>query len=114
MDDCIFCRIAGGEIPSKKVYEDDNVLAFDDISPQAPVHVIIIPKKHIKSVDSLAESDRDVIYALNVSFGKVAKLKGVDETGYRVVTNHLENAGQSVFHLHFHLLGGRKMKWPPG
>ncbi|MGE3062462.1 MAG: histidine triad nucleotide-binding protein [bacterium] len=114
MGDCIFCSIADKSIQSKIVYEDEYVLAFDDISPQAPVHVIIIPKKHIFSVDSLSEDNREMIVALNLSFKKIAQIKNIDKTGYRIVSNHLSTAGQSVFHLHFHLLGGRSMNWPPG
>jgi histidine triad (HIT) family protein len=114
MDDCIFCRIAKKDIGAKIVYEDDNVIGFDDISPQAPVHVIIISKKHIVSVDFIDESDADIMTSLMFSFKKIAEIKGIGNNGYRIVSNHKERAGQSVFHLHFHLLGGRDMKWPPG
>ncbi|PIP13413.1 MAG: histidine triad nucleotide-binding protein [bacterium (Candidatus Stahlbacteria) CG23_combo_of_CG06-09_8_20_14_all_34_7] len=114
MNECIFCKIAKKEINAKIVYEDKDILAFDDISPQAPVHVIIISKKHIVSVDSLISEEREIITALLLSFKKIAEIKNVSSDGYRIVSNHKERAGQSVFHLHFHLLGGRDMKWPPG
>ena len=114
MDDCIFCKIAEKEIKSNIVYEDENIIAFDDISPQAPVHVVIITKKHVKSVDFLREEDKAMAAEIILSFGKIARIKKIEKEGYRIVSNHLESAGQSVFHLHFHLLGGRKMDWPPG
>jgi len=114
MDDCIFCKIVSGEVKSSKVYEDDYVMAFDDIDPQAPVHVIIIPKKHLESVQTI--SNDDAIYLMHIiSAAKtIAKNKNVDISGYRLLTNHGRDGGQSVFHLHFHLLGGRNLKWPPG
>lgn len=114
MDDCIFCKIISREIPSKILFEDDYVFSFDDISPQAPVHVIIMPKRHIQSVDYLTKFDDDYIKHICLSFPKIARIKGIADDGYRIVSNHLSRAGQSVYHLHFHLLGGRDMKWPPG
>ena len=107
MEDCLFCKISKGEIPSTKVYEDDEVLAFKDINPIAPVHILVIPKKHIKS---LVELDDDVLLAhIFKVIKQVAKEQGVEESGYRVVTNIGENGGQAVKHLHFHILGGTKL-----
>ena len=104
MSDCIFCKIIKGEIPSKKVYEDDKVLAFNDISPEAPVHFLIIPKEHIESVNDISEKNSEI----------VVKELGIDETGYRIVNNCGKDGGQTVNHMHFHVLGGRDLKWPPG
>lgn len=112
MDDCIFCKIAKKEINSQIVYEDDVCVAFKDISPQAPVHILIIPKKHIESIDKIGKEEKDIISVLIENVSKVAKIS--DLKSYRVVTNVGSEAGQSVFHLHFHILGGRKMNWPPG
>lgn len=111
--DCIFCRIVSGEIKSEKVYEDDRVLAFNDLEPQAPVHILIIPKKHIESTDDLTAEDADLIGHIFLVAAKLAKEHGLDN-GYRIVNNCKEDGGQSVLHLHFHLLGGRKMLWPAG
>lgn len=115
MTDCIFCRIAQGEIPSTKVYEDDLVLAFRDLDPQAPEHVLVIPKKHIASVLDFAEEDRELAaHILTVVVPKIARELGVDAGGFRLVTNTGADGGQTVGHLHFHLLGGRSLVWPPG
>ena len=110
--DCIFCKIVNKEIPSSVVYEDDKALAFNDIAPQAPVHIIIIPKIHVTTVAEL--DDMDVIRDLYYVMKKIAEDKGIAETGYRIVVNHGKDAGQAVPHLHFHLLGGRPLAWPPG
>lgn len=109
---CLFCKIIAKEIPASIVYEDANVLAFNDIAPQSPVHVLVIPKKHIDSIDDMgsAELVKDLFVVLN----KIARDRGVSETGYRIVVNHGKDAGQAVAHLHFHLLGGRHLSWPPG
>ena len=113
MGDCLFCKIAEGEIPSTKVYEDDQILAFKDLEPQAPVHVLIIPKKHIASLDDVQEEDQALIgYALG-KVKDIAKEQGL-ENGYRLVNNCGEDGLQTVKHIHFHLLGKRKMTWPPG
>jgi histidine triad (HIT) family protein len=114
LPDCIFCDIAAGKI-GKLIYEDDTTAAFDDLNPQAPVHVLIIPKKHIARLSDVVEvSDACLMgHALAVA-NKIAKDRGIDEDGYRVVINCNEGAGQSVWHVHFHLLGGRKLGWPPG
>ncbi|MBQ4257906.1 MAG: histidine triad nucleotide-binding protein [Clostridia bacterium] len=111
--DCIFCKIANGEIPSNKVYEDDQVCAFYDLEPQAPVHVLIIPKKHIASVMELEEENAAVVSHVFLVAKRLAKELNL-ANGFRIVSNCGEDGGQSVHHLHFHLLGGRSMKWPPG
>lgn len=110
----LFTKIINKEIPADIVYEDDICLAFRDINPQAPVHVLIIPKKEIVSIGTLTDEDKDILGHIMVTTAKIAKQEGLDENGYRIVTNIGENGGQSVFHLHFHLLGGRKLTWPPG
>ncbi len=113
MSDCIFCKLANGEIPSNKVYEDDRILCFHDADPQAPVHVLIIPKKHIPSLDDVTEEDRDLLGDIMLKVKDLAKDLGL-ENGYRVVNNCGEDGFQTVRHLHVHLLGKRKMTWPPG
>ena len=110
MDECIFCKIIRGEIPSRRVYEDERVLAFDDIQPMAPVHVIIIPKRHIATFMDIGEGQTADLQAMMEAAQKVAKLKKVDEKGFRLVINCNEEGGQVVFHLHMHLLGGRKLR----
>ncbi|WP_294159438.1 histidine triad nucleotide-binding protein [uncultured Selenomonas sp.] len=115
MSDCIFCKIAAKEIPSSLVYEDDVCVAFKDLEPQAPVHVLVIPKKHVESVLALTENDKALVSHILVDvIPKLAKSLGVAEKGFRVVANTGAEGGQSVKHLHFHLLGGRSMQWPPG
>ncbi len=112
MQDCLFCKIAAGEIPSKKVYEDDLCYAFFDIDPQAPTHFLVIPKQHIASVSEVTTENQSMVGHI---FAVIAKLsKELDMESYRVVSNIGEQAGQSVFHLHFHVLSGRDMTWPPG
>lgn len=113
MSDCIFCKIASKEIPSAIVYEDEQMLAFKDIEPQAPVHVLLIPKKHIDSANTVAEEDIDLIGKMILKIKDIAEDLGLDN-GYRIVNNCGEDGLQTVQHLHFHLLGGRKMQWPPG
>lgn len=115
MADCLFCKIAGGEIPSKFVYEDESVVAFRDINPQAPTHILIVPKKHIQSVADFQADDKDLAAHILIDvIPKLAKDFGVAENGFRVVVNTGEEGGQTVNHLHFHLMGGRSMTWPPG
>ena len=115
MEDCIFCKIAKKEIESKTVYEDDTVIAFRDLSPQAPEHVLVIPKKHVKSINELTSEDTALMgHIFTEVLPKVAKELNIAEGGYRVVINTGEDAEQTVKHLHVHLLGGRKMTWPPG
>lgn len=111
--DCVFCKIVAGEIPSKKAYEDDVCLAFYDLEPQAPVHVLLIPKQHIGSISEITEANSAVVAHIFEVAGRLAKELGL-ENGYRVVSNCGKDAGQTVPHLHFHLLGGRAMGWPPG
>lgn len=110
--ECLFCKIAAGEIPSDHVYEDDRVVVFRDINPKAPTHVLAIPRRHIPSADDLTDADGDLLAALFSALRKVAA--DANLRGYRIVSNVGPESGQSVFHLHFHLLGGRRMAWPPG
>jgi len=114
MSQCPFCNIIQGKIPAKNIYEDEQVFAFEDINPQAPVHILVIPKKHISSLNELSEEDNSLIGYLLLICSKIAQQKGLAENGYRVVINCGAGAGQSIFHLHFHLLGGRRFRWPPG
>ncbi len=111
---CIFCKIANGEIPSKKIYEDDKVLAFYDISPEAPVHFLVIPKEHIQSVNDLTEKNSDIISHIFLVINKLVRELNINETGYRIVNNCGKDGGQTVDHMHFHVLGQRDLKWPPG
>lgn len=113
MDDCIFCKIASGEIPSTVVYQDEDVLAFRDLNPQAPEHILFIPRRHIASMADVTPSDGPLLASIFTAASKVAHELGLEQ-GYRFLTNVGAQAGQSVFHLHFHLLGGRTMTWPPG
>lgn len=111
---CIFCRIIQKEIPSRIVYEDEQVLAFEDIAPQAPIHILVIPKKHYSTLLEMNENDKELIGHIFMVIKKIATEKGVDERGFRIVMNCNPEAGQTVYHLHFHLLAGRQMHWPPG
>ncbi len=111
--DCIFCKIVSGEIPSKKVYEDDDVLAFYDLSPQAPTHILVIPKKHITSAADIDEKNSEIIARIFEVIAKLSKEYNFSD-GFRVVNNCGDSAGQTVKHLHFHLLSGRDFGWPPG
>ncbi|MDR2163903.1 MAG: histidine triad nucleotide-binding protein [Clostridiales Family XIII bacterium] len=113
MSDCIFCRIVNGEIPSETVYEDEEIIAFNDMQPQAPVHVLVIPRKHIASLDDITETDEELLGRLMSKVHIIAEMLGL-ANGYRLVANTGEDGLQTVRHLHFHLLGGRKMSWPPG
>lgn len=112
MSDCVFCKIAAGEIPANKVYEDDTVLAFRDLDPQAPVHVLLLPKAHIASVAEITPENSGVVAHIFEVAAQIAKELGL-ENGFRIVNNCGEDGMQSVQHLHFHLLGGKKMGWPP-
>jgi histidine triad (HIT) family protein len=112
--DCIFCRIAAGRIPAQVVREDDDTIAFRDLDPKAPLHVLVIPKRHIASVNDVTAADRDVMGALVVAAREVAESEGVAEDGYRLVLNTGRAAGQSVHHIHLHVLAGRALSWPPG
>lgn len=113
MSDCIFCKINSGEIPADKVYEDDVLTAFRDLDPQAPVHILMIPKKHIQSLDHTSDEDREILGYMMTKIKDIAKIAGI-ENGYRTVINCGEDGMQTVFHLHMHILGRRKMQWPPG
>jgi histidine triad (HIT) family protein len=113
MTDCLFCKIISGKVPAKKVYEDDKAVAFEDIKPQAPTHVLIVPKRHIVDIKEAGEDDAALIGYCNLVAAKIARQRGIEE-GYRTVYNVGPGSGQSVFHLHLHLLGGRKLNWPPG
>ncbi len=112
--DCLFCKIINGDIPSDKVYEDDKVFAFKDINPEAPVHILIIPKKHISSANDLTSENAEVVSHIFLVAGKLAKDLGFAENGYRIVNNCGTDGGQTVGHLHFHVLAGRNLGWPPG
>lgn len=114
MADCLFCKIISGEIPSDKVYEDENVYAFNDISPEAPVHVLIVPKEHICCMNAVTQENADIVAKIFLAAKKIAEEKGISENGYRIVNNCGDDGGQTVKHLHFHLLGGRSLAWPPG
>lgn len=109
MEDCLFCKIINGEIPSQKIYEDENILAFNDINPVAPVHVLIIPKKHIKNINEIDETNIKYISSIYLSIKKIANICNVDKSGYRVICNTGDDGGQVVHHIHFHLLGGKKL-----
>lgn len=111
---CLFCKIAAGEIPASKVYEDQRLVAFNDINPQAPMHVLVIPKRHIATLNDLAAGDDALVGAMVRTAAAIAKEKGYDGPGYRTVFNCNAQAGQTVFHIHLHLLGGRPLGWPPG
>ena len=111
--DCLFCKIAAGEIPSKKAYEDEKVFAFYDIDPQAPVHILVIPKEHIQSVSQITPENQEIVGHIFTVIAKLARELNLED-GYRVVSNVGQQGGQSVPHLHFHLLGGRNLGWPAG
>ncbi|MES9843399.1 MAG: histidine triad nucleotide-binding protein [Candidatus Sedimenticola sp. PURPLELP] len=114
MEECLFCKMASGEIVPEVVFEDEEVLAFRDINPQAPVHVVIIPKRHIATLNDIGRVDAGLIGKLYLAATDVARQEGIAGTGYRTVFNCNRDGGQEVFHLHLHLIGGRQMKWPPG
>ena len=112
--DCLFCKIAAGEIPAELVYESDDVVAFRDITPQAPTHVLVIPRTHIATINDIEEGHQALVGSLYSAARQIAADEGIAEAGYRAVMNCNEGAGQSVFHIHLHVLGGRPMSWPPG
>jgi len=114
MDTCLFCRIAGKSIPAKIVYEDPTILAFEDISPKAPTHILIIPKEHFSSLNDIPEDKVSLLSHVLLKARDIAGDRGIAQSGYRIVLNTARDSGQEVFHIHFHLLGGRKMSWPPG
>lgn len=114
MSDCLFCKMVAGDIKPDTVYEDNDVLAFRDINPQAPTHVLVIPKRHISTINDLADTDAELMGKLYLAAKKVGQIDNISESGYRTVMNCNAGAGQSVFHIHLHVLGGRGMQWPPG
>lgn len=113
-DDCLFCKIMSGEIPSNKVYSDDNYYAFHDINPAAPTHILVIPRKHLSSVAEAEAGDKELLGGLLLTANQIASEQKLNEEGFRYVINTGEGGGQSVFHLHLHILGGKQMSWPPG
>lgn len=112
--DCLFCKLVNGDIPAKILYQDDDVIAFEDIAPQAPTHFLVIPKRHISTLNDLTAEDAALVGKLPITAAKIAKELGLAEDGYRVVMNCNEMGGQTVYHIHMHVLGGRAMTWPPG
>jgi histidine triad (HIT) family protein len=112
--DCIFCKIVNGDIPADFIYQDESVLAFRDINPQAPTHILIIPKKHIERISDIDIEDADLVSKMVLAAKKIAQDESISESGFRLVFNNNKDAGQEVFHIHLHLLGGRKFSWPPG
>ncbi len=114
MTDCIFCKIAGGEMTADVIFEDDDVIAFRDISPKAPTHVLVIPRRHISTLNDLGESDVEIVARMVHAAQKIALQEGISDGGYRTVINCNTDGGQAVYHIHLHLLGGRQMSWPPG
>ena len=114
MKDCLFCKIVRKEIPAKIVFENEKIVAFRDINPKAPVHILIVPKKHISTIMDLRQEDKDVIGEIYLVVQKLTELEKIAEGGFRTVVNCNADAGQEVFHIHFHLLGGRLFRWPPG
>jgi histidine triad (HIT) family protein len=113
-DSCIFCKIIEKKIPSRIVYEDQHVFAFEDVNPQAPVHILVVPKKHLPDIQSMTATDRELVGHLFLAATKIATDKGLAEKGYRTVINNGAGAGQTVFHIHLHILSGRRFAWPPG
>lgn len=114
MSECIFCKIVNGDIPAQILYRDDHVVAFEDVNPQAPMHILIIPRRHIPSISDLEDDDYDIVGHIFKVANRLAKDEGISEEGFRLVANCKERAGQTIFHIHFHLLGGRDFEWPPG
>ena len=114
MNDCLFCKIVTKQIPTKIVHEDDQTVAFDDINPQAPAHTLVVPKTHVATIQDCGTQDQGLLGHLLLACARVASLKGLAEQGYRVVSNTGKDGGQTVFHLHLHVMGGRHMGWPPG
>lgn len=114
MEKCIFCKVVDKKVPARIIVEDDLAVAFEDANPQAPIHVLVIPKMHISSLNEVTALERDVMGHLMLMAAKVAEIKSVHQSGYRLVINTNAQAGQTVFHVHFHVLGGRQMAWPPG
>ena len=114
MDNCLFCKIINGEITATKIYENEHIIAFNDIDPKAPIHILVIPKKHIRSINELNSSDINLAGEIILAAKKIAKDQGVNSKGFRVVFNTNDDGGQTVYHIHMHIMGGRQMQWPPG
>jgi histidine triad (HIT) family protein len=114
MSDCIFCKIRDGQIPARVVHKDEHCMALEDINPQAPTHLLVIPLEHIPTVNDLTVNHRELVGHLYLTGAKLARQRGIADNGYRLVMNTLRDAGQTVFHIHLHVLGGRPMEWPPG
>ena len=114
MEECIFCKIVNKVIPASIVYEDDQILAFNDINPQAPIHILLIPKAHFASLNEVPEEKKGLLNEILLKARQVAAEQGIAQDGYRIVLNTQKDSGQEVFHIHFHLFGGRRMNWPPG
>ena len=114
IDNCIFCKIVANEIPAKVIFENEHVLAFEDLNPQAPCHVLVIPKKHITTANDFDSEDTELLGQMMLAGKKVASIKGLQDSGYRFVMNTGDDGGQSVYHIHLHVLGGRALSWPPG
>ena len=114
MENCIFCKIINKEIPSQLIYEDEKITAFNDINPHAPIHILLIPKEHFASLNDIPEEKKDLLNHLLLKARQIAQQEGIAKNGYRIVLNTEKDSGQEVFHIHFHLLGGRRMRWPPG
>jgi len=114
MEDCIFCKIVNKDIPAELIFEDEQIVAFNDINPQAPIHILIIPKEHFASLNDIPEEKKELLSHILLKARQIAQNIGIEENGYRIVLNTARDSGQEVFHIHFHLLGGRRMTWPPG
>jgi len=114
MEDCIFCKIINREISASIVFEDERMIAFNDINPQSPIHVLLIPREHFASLKEIPDEKKDILSHLLLKARQIAQEKGIAKKGYRIVLNTERDSGQEVFHIHFHLLGGRRMHWPPG
>jgi histidine triad (HIT) family protein len=114
MEDCIFCKIIKKEIPASIVFEDEKMICFNDINPQAPTHILLIPREHFASLNDIPEEKKNILSHLLLKARQIAEEKGIAEKGYRIVLNTERDSGQEVFHIHLHLLGGRRMHWPPG
>lgn len=114
MSDCLFCKIITGEIPAEVIYQDNEIIAFNDIDPQAPTHILVIPKQHISTINDIKAEEAVLIGKLYLTAQQLAKKYNINESGYRTIMNCNSDGGQAVYHIHLHLLGGRKLKWPPG
>ena len=114
MSDCLFCKIVSGEIPCDKIYENDKLIAFRDIDPKAPTHILVIPKKHIRSINELEISDQNLAGEILLAAKEIAKIENIESSGYRTIFNTNNDGGQTVYHIHMHVMGGRQLHWPPG